>query len=132
VDVVGVRASEKGLDLGCLVDDDVPDAITGDVTRLRQALVNLLTNAVKFTESGEVLLKVTVVEGSDDRGRLRFSVSDSGIGIPAEAMAGLFESFTQIDARAAVTFWGSSKEPQGWQQSQSSRSEIGLCTTAKR
>ena len=106
VDVVAVRASEKGLDLGCLVDDDVPGAIVGDVTRLRQALVNLLANAVKFTESGEVMLTVATVEGSDDLRRLRFSVRDTGIGIPAERMAGLFDPFTQVDTSTTRRYGG--------------------------
>ena len=69
LDLVASRAAEKGLDLACIVEDDVPAAIIGDVTRLRQICINLLTNAVKFTERGEVVLTVSGREGDGERGR---------------------------------------------------------------
>jgi PAS domain S-box-containing protein len=107
LDLVAVAASGKEIELGCLVDDDVPAAILGDSTRLRQALGNLLSNAVKFTDVGEVVLAVTSVEerGRDLR-RLRFSVRDTGIGIPAERMHRLFESFSQIDTSTTRRYGG--------------------------
>jgi PAS domain S-box-containing protein len=106
LDLVAVRASEKKIELGCLLDQDVPAAILGDSTWLRQALGNLLANAVKFTEVGEVVLAVAAEERSDGRWRLRFSVRDTGIGIPAERMHRLFESFSQVDASTARRYGG--------------------------
>ena len=106
LDLVAVRASEKELEIGCLIDQDVPVAILGDPTRLRQALGNLLANAVKFTEAGEVVLTVATETGGDVPRRLRFSVRDTGIGIPAERMPRLFESFSQMDASTTRRYGG--------------------------
>jgi PAS domain S-box-containing protein len=106
LDLVAVRASEKGIELGCLVDTEVPAAILGDPTRLRQALGNLLANAVKFTEAGEVVLIVTAEARGEASRRLRFSVRDTGIGIPAERMHRLFESFSQVDASTTRRYGG--------------------------
>jgi PAS domain S-box-containing protein len=107
LDLVAVAASGKDIELGCLVDEDVPAAIVGDSTRLRQALGNLLSNAVKFTDVGEVVLAVTAPRERDgDMRRLRFSVRDTGIGIPAERMHRLFESFSQIDASTTRRYGG--------------------------
>ena len=106
LDLVAVPASEKKIELGCLLDEEVPAAILGDPTRLWQALGNLLANAVKFTEVGEVVVAVTAVERSDGRSRLRFSVRDTGIGIPAERMQRLFESFSQADASTTRHYGG--------------------------
>src|SRR5215211_5654853 len=105
LDLVAVPASKKEIELGCLVDDDVPAAIVGDATRLKQALGNLLANAVKFTEAGEVVLAVTAEDAGGDR-RVRFSVRDTGIGIPAEQMHRLFESFSQVDASTTRRYGG--------------------------
>ncbi len=106
LDLVALSASDKEIELGCLVDRDVPDAILGDPTRLRQALGNLLANAVKFTDVGEVVLTVAAVEGGDGRRRLRFSIRDTGIGIPAERMHRLFESFSQVDPSTTRRYGG--------------------------
>jgi PAS domain S-box-containing protein len=106
LDLVAVRASEKELEIGCLIDQDVPIAILGDPTRLRQALANLLANAVKFTEAGEVVLTVVTETGGDVPRRLRFSVWDTGIGMPAERMPHLFESFSQMDASTRRRYGG--------------------------
>jgi PAS domain S-box-containing protein len=107
LDLVALAASAKDLELGCLVDDEVPAAILGDPTRLRQALGNLLSNAVKFTDVGEVVLAVTVVERSGGNvWRLRFSVRDTGIGIPTERMHRLFKSFSQVDASTTRRYGG--------------------------
>jgi len=106
LDLVAVSASDKDIELGCLVDEGVPAAILGDATRLRQALGNLLANAVKFTDEGEVVLAVAAEDGTGDQRRLRFSVRDTGIGIPAERMDHLFESFSQVDASTTRRYGG--------------------------
>src|SRR4029450_6647557 len=90
LDLVTVSASKKEIELGCLVDEDVPAAIVGDATRLKQALGNLLANAVKFTEAGEVVLAVTAEDAGGDRRRVRFSVPGTRIGIPAGGVQRLF------------------------------------------
>jgi PAS domain S-box-containing protein len=109
LEMVGATAAGKGLDVACLIDPDAPSAILGDSTRLRQILVNLLTNAVKFTERGEVVLTVewhAPPTGSADGHRLRFTVRDTGIGIPADRIDGLFESFSQVDASTTRRYGG--------------------------
>jgi PAS domain S-box-containing protein len=107
MDLVAPSASEKGLNLGYVVESDVPAAIVGDVTRLRQVLVNLLSNAVKFTEKGEVV--VTVERRGDVTSplqELHFAVRDTGIGIPPELMGRLFQPFSQVDASTTRRFGG--------------------------
>ena len=108
LEMVGVSAAEKGLDVACLVEPQAPPAILGDATRLRQILVNLLTNAVKFTEHGEVVLTVEsqAEPGKGDLHRLHFTVRDTGIGIPADRIDGLFESFSQVDASTTRRYGG--------------------------
>jgi signal transduction histidine kinase/DNA-binding response OmpR family regulator len=107
LDLLAPKAAEKGLNLGYLVAPGVPAALYGDVTRLRQILVNLLGNAVKFTEQGEIVVAV------DCRGEetltpheLHFSVRDTGIGIPPDRIAAMFQPFTQLDASMARRFGG--------------------------
>jgi PAS domain S-box-containing protein len=110
LDLLASKASEKGLELAYLVDDHVPDAIVGDVTRLRQILVNLIGNAVKFTEEGEVVIQVTSEQlpttavGADYE--LHFSVQDTGIGIPPDRMDRLFRSFSQVDSSTTRKYGG--------------------------
>ena len=104
LDLVATRASEKQLDLASIVDEDVPQAIYGDVTRMRQILLNLLSNSVKFTESGEVV--VTVSKDESNRNHIRFTVRDTGIGIPKDRMGKLFESFSQVDASTTRKYGG--------------------------
>jgi len=111
LDLVAGRAAEKGLDLAYLVDQDVPSAVVGDVTRLRQIITNLLNNAVKFTEKGEVFMTVTTEDEPTSVLRvassvLQFSVRDTGIGIPKERMNRLFQSFSQVDASTARRYGG--------------------------
>src|SRR5205823_6336144 len=85
---LAVRADRKGLELACDVRPDVPDALVGDAGRLRQVLINLVGNAIKFTESGEVVVEVSVAgerpDAGDDGVTLTFSVRDTGIGIPRD------------------------------------------------
>ena len=106
VDLVTTRAAEKHLDLAIDVDDATPHAIVGDVTRLRQVLVNLLNNAVKFTEAGEVVLSVSARSVVDDQVTLTFTVRDTGIGIPADRLDKLFQSFSQVDASTTRRYGG--------------------------
>jgi signal transduction histidine kinase len=96
-----VLARDKGLALSWQVSDDVPDALEGDALRLRQVLMNLLSNGIKFTERGEVRLQVVAQPALGKDARLRFSVSDSGIGISPEDQELIFAPFTQVDSSAA-------------------------------
>ena len=95
VDLVAPQAAAQGLELMYVAAEDCPAVVLGDLTRVRQILVNLLTNAVKFTTVGEVVLRVSVDEGS---GELCFQVKDTGMGIRADHMDTIFDSFTQADA----------------------------------
>ena len=106
LDLVAVKAAEKGLELAYLIEDDVPHAVVGDVTRLRQVVVNLLANAVKFTSEGEVVVHVRSAAVEDGVHRLHVSVRDTGIGIPPEGMARLFESFSQVDPSVTRKYGG--------------------------
>ncbi len=108
LDLVAMAAARKGLDLAYFIEPDVPDTIVSDQTRLRQILLNLINNAVKFTEKGEVVL--TVAREADDVAegecRLLFTVRDTGIGIPADRQGLLFQSFTQADATTTRRYGG--------------------------
>src|SRR4051812_15080946 len=106
-EMVAARAQEKGLVLVCEIAPNVPTELVGDPTRLRQVLLNLLGNAVKFTESGEVSLRVTRDADSAVPTALRFDVSDTGIGIPSEKLGQVFEPFTQADSSTTRRFGGS-------------------------
>ena len=105
-DIMAIRAHKKNLELTCHIRPDVPVHLSGDPNRLRQILVNLLSNAIKFTEKGEVNLLVEREEMLDRECRLLFSVSDTGIGIPAEKQRYIFESFTQIDSSTTKKYRG--------------------------
>jgi GAF domain-containing protein/CheY-like chemotaxis protein/HPt (histidine-containing phosphotransfer) domain-containing protein len=106
LDLVATRAAEKGLDLAYVIGEGTPAGIVGDVTRLRQVLLNLLSNAVKFTERGEVVVSVTSRPVHDAVHELRFSVRDTGIGIPADRLGRLFQSFSQVDASTTRRYGG--------------------------
>src|SRR3954469_14594495 len=106
-ELLAIRAHEKGLELACRITSDVPTNLRGDSNRLRQVLTNLVGNAIKFTERGEVVLRVGRESGSGETGYLRFAVSDTGIGIPEEKLARVFESFTQVDASTTREYGGS-------------------------
>jgi PAS domain S-box-containing protein len=104
--VMALRTHQKGLELAWRVAPDVPDRLMGDVGRLRQILINLLGNAIKFTEKGEVVLEVEK-EGEDASGiLLHFRVRDTGIGIPKEKQELVFEAFTQADSSATRKYGG--------------------------
>jgi signal transduction histidine kinase/DNA-binding response OmpR family regulator len=106
LDLIATQAAPKNLELAAVIDEDVPAAVDGDVTRLRQVLVNLLNNAVKFTEQGEVVLSVGVETRSRDDLVLRFSVRDTGVGIPADRLSALFQPFTQADTSTTRRYGG--------------------------
>jgi len=105
LDLIAPRAAEKGLELVYELDAGVPEVMRGDITRLRQILVNLCSNAVKFTERGEVAFKV-VAAACPGGYELTFSCRDTGIGIPLEAQGRLFQSFNQVDASTTRKFGG--------------------------
>ena len=100
------RAHAKGLELACDASADVPDLLVGDAHRLRQVLTNLVGNAVKFTERGEVVVRFERTAEPGDSIRLRFSVSDTGIGIPADKLRSVFEPFTQADGSTTRKYGG--------------------------
>ena len=107
VDMLAGRTAEKKIDLLYWMGEDVPVSAVGDVTRLRQVLINLLGNAVKFTDRGEIFLTVRVQPAAVAGGlRLHFAVHDSGIGIPPERMDRLFKSFSQVDASTTRNYGG--------------------------
>jgi|GEM_PF-1997168 len=103
---VAIRAHEKGLELFCSANPDVPPYLLGDPARLRQILTNLADNAIKFTAAGEVSLRVSLIQDRDTECLIRFSVRDSGIGIPADKLPVIFEKFTQADASSTRRYGG--------------------------
>jgi signal transduction histidine kinase/DNA-binding response OmpR family regulator len=106
LDLIGTQASAKGIDVGCIFGEGIPAGISGDSARLRQILLNLLNNAVKFTEKGQVVLTVEAEPVSEDQMRLSFSVRDTGIGISPERLPHLFQAFTQADASTSRRYGG--------------------------
>lgn len=119
LDLVTTSVDQKKLNLAYLLERDTPEGVVADSGRLRQILLNLLNNAIKFTESGEIVLRVALAESNekpgpeliraDDAGglsALHFSVSDTGIGIPADKIDSLFDSFTQVDASTTRVYGG--------------------------
>jgi signal transduction histidine kinase/CheY-like chemotaxis protein len=106
IQTVAVKAGQAGLELTCRIRPEVPTALVGDPSRLRQILVNLLGNAIKFTEEGEVDLDVKIEEENETSILLHFMVSDTGIGIPSEKLDTIFESFQQADASITRKYEG--------------------------
>lgn len=119
--IVAAKASEKNLELACLINPPAPTAILGDITRLRQILVNLLNNAIKFTTKGEVVIYVSAKPTTNqstnsisggltiagaNQFEIQFDVKDTGIGIPPDKLECLFKSFTQVDASTTRKFGG--------------------------
>jgi PAS domain S-box-containing protein len=102
----GARAHGKGIDLATFVEPDVPDRLRGDPGRLRQILLNLVANAIKFTEHGGVAVEVFSLGNVEGEVHLRFEVTDSGIGIPSEVLPALFQKFTQADSSTTRRFGG--------------------------
>jgi PAS domain S-box-containing protein len=104
--LLALRAEEKGIEIACDVAADVPDRLLGDPGRLRQVLLNVVGNAVKFTARGEVVVHVAIERTGQRRITLRFSVSDTGIGIPPDKRADIFQAFTQADSSTTRRYGG--------------------------
>ncbi len=103
---LALKAHEKGLELICSVKPDVPEYVIGDITRLRQILINLLGNAIKFTEHGEIWLEVGLVSKEGNELGLRFNVRDTGIGISHDKQQMIFDAFSQVDGSITRRFGG--------------------------
>src|SRR5205807_8418340 len=111
LDLLAAKAAEKSLDIAYQLEEDVPQLVVGDVTRLRQILVNLISNGIKFTSAGEVVVYGKALSGptagrESEPWHLHFSVRDTGIGIPVDRLARLFKSFSQADASTTRRFGG--------------------------
>ncbi|MDA1015792.1 MAG: response regulator [Planctomycetota bacterium] len=106
MEVLSFRAHAKGLELACHVDNDVPEYLIGDPGRMRQILVNLIGNAIKFTDKGEVVVRVTAKPLNNDEALLKLDVVDTGIGIPPEKQTRMFEAFEQADASTTREYGG--------------------------
>lgn len=101
------RAEAKGLEMACMIYRDVPTMLRGDPNRIRQVLVNLVGNAIKFTSQGEIIIRVQKLENRPNSAKLHFSVSDTGIGIPKERQKAIFERFVQVDGTTTRKYGGS-------------------------
>jgi PAS domain S-box-containing protein len=106
VRTLALRAHEKGLELACHMAPDVPEKLVGDPNRLRQVLVNLIGNGIKFTPKGEVVVEVAAESQREDAGALHFVVRDTGVGIPADKLEIIFEAFEQADASTTRQYGG--------------------------
>ncbi len=105
-ELLAPRAHEKGLEFACMIPANFPETLTGDPTRLRQIAMNLLSNALKFTERGEVELSVQLLSENEQAVHFRMCVRDTGIGIPAARQSAVFESFTQVDGSTTRRYGG--------------------------
>lgn len=105
-ELLATSAHQKGLELATLIYQGVPDQLQGDVSRLRQILINLLSNAIKFTHQGEVVVRVSLQAETLTGALIRFSITDTGIGIPADARDRLFRPFSQVDASTTRKYGG--------------------------
>ncbi len=103
---LSLRAHQKGLELAFEIEPDVPDGLVGDPGRLRQIIVNLVGNAIKFTERGEVVLRVKSESRGADSANLHFTVADTGVGIPSDKQAAIFEAFEQADGSMTRKYGG--------------------------
>ncbi|MFH1950952.1 MAG: response regulator [Pseudomonadota bacterium] len=105
-DTLALKAHEKGLELACHIRPDVPSSLIGDPGRLRQIIVNIAGNSLKFTEEGEIVIRVEMESESDDSVKLHFMVSDTGIGIPRDKLDSIFKSFEQVDGSTTRKYGG--------------------------
>ncbi len=106
MDLFALRASEKAIDLVYQLDEDVPENVVLDSLRLKQVLINLVSNAMKFTKKGEIFIKVDLVKKQDDIAEIAFSVHDTGIGIPGDKLGHLFKAFSQVDSSTTRNYGG--------------------------
>jgi signal transduction histidine kinase/DNA-binding response OmpR family regulator len=106
LELLGGRASEKGIELAAEISSEINDWIYGDVTRIRQILLNLTSNAIKFTAHGEVVVRCQLGEAAGGGKKLSIGVRDTGIGIPSDKLGRLFQSFTQVDSSTTRRFGG--------------------------
>ena len=106
LEIMAIRAHEKGLELALRIAPDVPKALVGDPARLRQVLINLIGNAIKFTDKGEVIVRVECDPENGIAGALRFAVCDTGIGIPEDARELIFAPYSQVDTSTTRKFGG--------------------------
>lgn len=100
------KATEKGVDLVLHIDDNVPPAVAGDPLRLNQIMLNLISNAIKFTHDGSITVTVKLIDVVNDRARMYFNVRDTGIGIPPDRLSNIFESFTQANSDTTRIYGG--------------------------
>jgi len=107
IEMLAETAQKKGLELNCWIDGNVPNLLRGDPGRVRQVLANLVSNGIKFTERGEVLVRVTAEADVDNIASIRIGVQDTGIGITPEALTMIFDAFTQADGSTTRKFGGS-------------------------
>ncbi len=105
-DLIAIKAHEKKLEFICIIDQQIPSSLHGDPGRLRQILLNLSGNAIKFTQKGEIVIRVSLENDTSTHTSLRFSVSDTGIGIPANRISSIFDSFSQADASTTRKYGG--------------------------
>jgi PAS domain S-box-containing protein len=106
VELLSQKAVEKNLELTYIIEPNVPEAILGDITRLRQIIVNLIGNALKFTQHGEIKLHVNINKSNNKKLEIQFAVSDTGLGIPEDKLNRLFKSFSQVDASTTRQYGG--------------------------
>jgi signal transduction histidine kinase/CheY-like chemotaxis protein len=106
IDILRSKAEEKEIELLLLLDPEAPPYIIGDVTRLRQIIINLVGNALKFTKSGEILIEMKQMASVDEKLELQFSVKDTGIGMNEEEQTTLFQAFSQVDSSTTRKFGG--------------------------
>jgi signal transduction histidine kinase/CheY-like chemotaxis protein len=106
LEIMAIRAHEKGLEIALRIAPGVPEALVGDPARLRQVLINLIGNAIKFTEKGEVIVRVECDPDDETPGALKFAVCDTGIGVPEEARELIFAPYSQVDTSTTRKFGG--------------------------
>ena len=108
IDLYAHQATHKNLEMICRIDHELPTQLLGDPGRIRQVLTNLISNAIKFTETGEIVIAVGMIEAASlaDRPHVRFEVKDTGIGIPADRLQAIFEDFTQSDGSITRRYGG--------------------------